>query len=131
MAFPISPTNGQIYNEYQYNSTTEAWSKPSVFGLDQYWQFFSDGDRVDGTTYTNNTEKAIMLSVVFNPGNNAGNCVYGIQINGQNVASDSCMSSSAYPRATVGAIIPNNSTYKFYYISGATRTERTWAEYRS
>jgi len=29
MAFPISPTNGQIYKNYKYNSTTGSWTIPN------------------------------------------------------------------------------------------------------
>ncbi len=34
MAFPISPTNGDIYKDYKYNSTTTAWeTNPPQTGI--------------------------------------------------------------------------------------------------
>lgn len=102
-------------------------------GVGQTWQaaeptntgaLFTDGTpkyRVLGTTYTNNTGKPISVSVYYGS-STAGQT--NIEMNGVVLIANI---SAANGWGTIGAIVPNGTTYK---VVGVATTIGVWAELR-
>lgn len=96
----------------------------SGFGFGQTWQNFT-GSRVAATTYTNSTNKPIMVSVVFT---GSGGAVFGgLTINGVQVAIGS-PSSAGVPYFQLSGVVPPGSTYSAQITSA---TINTWYELRT
>lgn len=87
----------------------------AIIGINQTWQNMTS-QRVSGATYTNTTDKPIMVSVysMYKTGENS---LY-FYINGETVLYDYTYSSN--PSRTVGvSIIPNGASYRVDYSAGS------------
>ena len=74
MSFPISPVDGQAYNNYKYNTATSAWAKST--GVDKYdsdWFNNPGGNANRADTFTHGLDCDFEDLIIEAFGSNASN----------------------------------------------------------
>jgi hypothetical protein len=125
--------NGSIGTAGQFltaNGTGSYWSTQSFFAVNQTWQDVK-ASRSTGTTYTNNTQAPIMVSVAANNSGTAalgaitatvGGVVVGIATTGDDEGAQAVV---AY--GTLTFVVPVSATYS---IANTASLIQYWAELR-
>ena len=122
-----SPNGGKIRLKAEDNlTTTEDVVIPEggFLGYGQTWQDVTSSRQLD-TTYTNDTGKPIMISVI---GVNNGRGHFILKINGIDTAACSFNDGNGY-RGGLAIIIPNGSTYLLKKM-GSGVSVHAWSELR-
>ena len=108
----LSATQGKVLND-------------QAFGVDQTWQDFT-GSRSSGVTYTNNTGKPIMISVIAT-GRDATVTIY---VGSVLVATQTDIYDGTSNASTGSAIVPAGATYRVISTNKYGVSVTSWAELR-
>jgi hypothetical protein len=99
------------------------WSVVAGIGVDQTWQDVT-GSRAAAVTYTNTTGRTIYVSVLSTSAINTG---LRILVDGISICYNDTDSGPNVFSFTVGALVPDNSTYEVTLADGVIST---WVELR-
>lgn len=129
MATVINGTTG--IDKVQDGSVQEAdlgFTLPEGLGDGQAWQDVS-ASRVFGTTYTNNTGRTIVISIIGsnNSGGSANHLM--VAVDGFYVSRSNLTNATAYSEVSYTAIVPAGSTYIANNVYGTVNMS-SWFELR-